>query len=146
MLQLSTVTVLPDEFRSMHVYKLLILVQLMLIESVSLLDAYEMENKGLVPIERANEFHHLSERQSQSTCQFFFYLNQPPSSLQCLPQVNQTLNLTCKFLLGQFSTRVVPLTIAWFFSQDGVVGECVTFFQFAATSLAAFESILVVRI
>lgn len=86
-----------------------------------------------------SQAHHLSKR--ESPCIYFFLL-EPPSSLQCNPQVENTLILTCKFL----TSVVAPLRIGWFFSLDGRVGELIQDTRFEAEiTFSAFTNKLVVR-
>lgn len=90
-----------------------------------------------------SETHHLAKR--QTTCPFFF-LREPPTSLQCNPEQDRTLTLTCKFLVGDNQNRI-PLGFGWFFSLDGSTADLVQVSQFESNqSFSAFENVLVVRL
>ena len=86
--------------------------------------------------------HHLSKRQSLQ-CPFFF-LEEPPRSIQCvLPQ--RLLPLNCSFLVGQIRNRVV-VDVSWFFSLDGILGRLVQTARFETIApFVAFMNTLVVR-
>lgn len=125
-------------------FKALILFLLVFRQSVTALD---LPSKLSVPdtnkqtMAKEIETHQLSKR--QSSCLYFF-LDEPPQSLQCNPQPNRILTLRCKFLVGSI-TRRLPLNIGWFFSADRIVGELVQVSPFEArASFTAFENVLVV--
>lgn len=87
--------------------------------------------------------HHLWKR--QSSCPGVFFLEEPPTSLQCNPQPGGTLTLNCKFLVGSLNSPV-PLSIGWFFSPDQRVGQLIQVSRFQANvSFSAFENVLEVR-
>lgn len=87
--------------------------------------------------------HHLAKRQTQQ-CQVF-YLQEPPSSLQCNPEPSKTLTLRCQFFANIITQ--IPLDIGWYFSLNGVDAELVQVSRFVwQTQLTAFENVLVVRI
>lgn len=84
--------------------------------------------------------HYLSKRQS-SRCIYFFLL-EPPTSLQCNPQVDNTLILTSTFL----TSVTAPLRIGWFFSLNGIEAELIQSTRFVPEiTFSAFTSKLVVR-
>lgn len=123
------------------------LLVLRLAASLSAADADGMPSMALVPHKQREEeteagrHHRLAKR--QSTC-IYFFLFEPPGSLQCNPQVDNTLTLGCNFLVGRVSTSM-SLRIGWFFSRDGVVGERQQVSQFQVLRpFVAFESVLVV--
>ena len=98
----------------------------------------------LVP---AHDSHRLAKRQT-ATCPGVYFLEEPPSTLQCNPQPMGTLTVNCTFLNGIIDpglTQTPIITIGWFFSSDGVIGNLVqsSAFQVRA-SLTAFRSVLVV--
>lgn len=108
-------------------------------------DADGLPSEAAVPSLQAVEVesHPISKRQSPSTC-IYFFLSEPPSSLQCNPQENNTLTLGCNFLAGRISSRMA-LTSGWFFSLDGVVGDLVQVSRFQTNAqFSAFENVLVV--
>ena len=110
--------------------------------AVSAVSADGMPQTALVPSDEEEVgFHHLSKR--QTSCRFFF-LAEPPPSLQCNPQPNNILTLRCKFLVGNTAART--LDIGWFFSLDGIVGELVQISRFPVGIFSAFENILVVSV
>ncbi len=109
-------------------------------------DSGELPSRLAVPRiqEHLKSTHHLSKRE---VCQVF-YLNEPPSLLQCNRQADSILTLRCEFLVGNvIRTAPIPVTIGWFFSSDGVVGELVQTTQFMSRRrFSAFENVLVVSI
>lgn len=123
-----------------------LIISLLVLELTTSLSPIDgMPRMVLVPGENQPETevgsHQLSKR--QASCLFFF-LTEPPSSLQCNPQNDNTLTLSCNFLVGNTRTRLA-LDIGWFFSSDGVVGELVQTSRFEARAIfSAFESVLVV--
>ena len=133
----------------MHLSMLILSVVLLLqcssalAESSSALDADAELDDYLRSPSSALQAHHLFKR--QSTCPFFF-LDEPPSTIQCLPQPNRTLSLNCRFLSVPSRQNVI---IGWFFSLDGIVASLVQVNQFDARnlliSLVASESRLEVR-
>lgn len=125
------------------------LLVLTLVASFSAADAEGMPSLAVVPHRHQGEeetelgHHRLTKR--QSACIYFFQ-SEPPGSLQCNPQVDSTLTLSCNFLVGDVRARK-SISIGWFFSPDGVVGERQQFSQFQVRRrFVAFESVLVVSV
>lgn len=86
--------------------------------------------------------HLVVKRQTQC---YVFYLQEPPTSLQCNPQRLKTLTLRCQ-LFPLNRGRTAQLDIGWFFSVNGKEAELIQVSRFVGrTPYTAFQNVIVVR-